>query len=145
MITQHLSDEELQLIAMGEPVDNTEITLHAAHCAVCQEQIAFYKTLINDIHEQPVSVFDFDLERIVLPQVLPLKKSSARTIQPFLLAAFVTVCLYVFRYNFLHLFTGSSSWYLLLSGLAALTIIVLKTISIYHKYQQQIQKLNLFK
>lgn len=145
MTDQHLSEEELQIVAMNEQIADADMTLHILGCALCQEQVAVYRSLLIDIHEQPAPVFDFDLETIVLQQLPAAKAKTGRSIRPFLIIAFVIVCLYFFRTNFLHLVTGTTPWYLLTAIVSGITIIALKAMNMYHKYQQQVEKLNLFK
>jgi hypothetical protein len=142
MKDEHLSDDELQMIAIAQQKDPA-ILLHVENCACCQEQIAVYKLLILGLNEQPAPEFDFDLTGIVLQQLpAATTKKAGKNIKPFVIAAFVALALYFFRNNFLHLATGISSDFLLAGIIACLCILVFKAVSLYRAYQRQIEKLN---
>ncbi|MEP6746891.1 MAG: hypothetical protein ABJB86_04145 [Bacteroidota bacterium] len=143
MSKEHLSEEDLQLVALNQQSSDAEMLQHVDTCVSCQEQIAAYKLLITGVREQPGAAFDFDLANVILQQ-LPqtTAKKTTRNIRPFFIAAFVAIPLYLFRNNFLHLATGISSGFLLMSIIACTGIIVFKAISLYRMYERQIEKLN---
>ena len=144
MMREHLSEEELQSIAMGQQNAGAETKLHIESCTSCQQQIAVYKIIVSGINEQPAAIFDSDLENAVLQQLQPAKK-KIRSIpfRPVIIAAFVTVPLYLFRNNFLQLANGISAAFLLVSIIACAGIIAFKAINMFRNYERQVEKLNI--
>ena len=143
MINEHLSEEDLQGMAMGQQLPDGGIIQHIEGCSSCQEQIAVYKLMYSVIKEQPAAAFDFDLTAAVLYHVQPTRTKRATIhFRPLIIAVFAGVSLYFFRKNFLHLVSGISALFLLISIITCIGIIIFKAVSMYHTYERQIEKLN---
>jgi len=148
MINEHLSEEELQTFAMEQQSRDEKMIQHIESCTSCREQIAVYKVILSGIKEQPAVSFNFDITDIIINQLQPVKtKASASifsSVIPGLFAAMlVTISLYIFRKNFLNLSTEISATFLVISVITCISVIGFKVIKLYHKYNQQIKKLNL--
>jgi len=142
-MTRHLSDEELQIFASDGQVPETGMMQHIENCTSCREQMAVYKLVFASIKEQPAVAFDFDLAAAVLQQLQPAAtKKTTSTFWPVIIVIFVAIALYLFRKNFLHLVTGISAVFLLISIIACISIIVFKAVKMYHAYEHQVEKLN---
>jgi hypothetical protein len=150
MTNRHLSDEALQIFAMGQPSLDAAMKRHIESCTACQEQIAVYKLILSGIKDQPAAAIDFDLAGAVLSRVQPFKTKALidnfySVISILLVAAIVSIPLYIFRKNFLNLTAGISGAFLLISMITCISIIGFKVVKLYHKYYQQIKKLNFSK
>ena len=74
MITNHLSEHELQQYALNKPDCDKNIIAHAESCKDCQANVQAYLQLFSVIREQPKPAFDFNLQELVL-QKIPQAKS----------------------------------------------------------------------
>jgi hypothetical protein len=142
MTSLHLSQEELQMIAGGQPVADAS-KQHIESCALCQQQLAVYTLIVSTISKAPKAAFDFDLAALVMPQLQPAPAKKIFPLRPFIIAAFIAMPLYLFRKNFLLLTTGISTAFLLLSVAACIVIIGFSISKLYHKYQRQLDQLNI--
>lgn len=147
MINEHLSEEDLQIFAIGQQLQDTEMIQHIESCTSCREQVAVYTLLLTGIKELPAAGFNFDLAAAVLNNIQPIKTRASTNIfnsvvPASLSALLVAISLYVFRKNILNLATGISLSFLLISVFACIGIIGFKVVELYHKYDQQIKKLN---
>ena len=142
-MSQHLSEEELQMVASGQEVADAATTQHIESCTLCQEQLEAYKLLVSTINEQPKAVFNFDLADAVLQQLQPAPPKKTFSLRPFIIAAFIAIPLYLFRKNFLLLTTGIPAAFLLLSVVACIVIIGFSIFKLYHTYQRQMEHLNI--
>jgi hypothetical protein len=143
MMSLHLSDEELQMVASGQQDADTTTTRHIESCALCQEQLAVYKLIVSTIKEQPKAAFNFDLAEAVLQQLQPAPAKKAFSLRPVIIAAFIAIPFYLFRKNFLLLTTGISTAFLLLSVITCIIIIGFNIFKLYHTYERQIEQLNI--
>ena len=143
MISQHLSEEKLQMVASSQQVADTATTQHIESCAICQEQLEVYKLIVSTINEQPKAAFNFDLADAVLQQLQAAPAKKTFSLRPFIIAAFIAIPLYLFRKNFLLLTTGIPAAFLLLSVVASIVIIVINIFKLYHTYQRQMEQLNI--
>lgn len=143
-MSQHLSEEELQMVASSKQFADAVKGQHIESCPLCQEQLEVYKLLVSTINEQPKAAFNFDLADAVLQQLQPAPAKKTFSLRPFIIAAFIAIPLYLFRKNFLVLTTGIPSAFLLLSVVACITIIVINVFKLYHTYQRQLEQLNIY-
>ena len=143
MISQHLSEEKLQMVAGSQQVADAATTQHIESCAICQEQLEVYKLIVSAIHEQPKAAFNFDLAGAVLQQLQATPAKKTFSLRPFIIAAFIAIPLYLFRKNFLLLTTGIPAAFLLLSVVAGIVIIVINIFKLYHTYKRQMEQLNI--
>ena len=146
-MTRHCTDDELQLLAGGQPVPEPGMMQHIENCASCREQMAAYRYIFSEIKKQPAAVFDFDLAGAVLEQWQPVKTRASgynvfAVITIVLIAVFVIVSLWIFRKNFLFLSASTSATFLALSAATCTGVIGYKIVQLYHRYNQQIKKLN---
>jgi dolichol kinase len=109
--------------------------------------VATYQLLFSEIKQQPKPAFDFDLRALVLPQ-LPSstpRLSTDRFVAGFLvvfLCGCVGIPVYIFRQNFLYLFSGLSTFFIWAILCSALLILLFKALNMYKKYQKQMHFLN---
>jgi len=143
MMSRHLSEEELQMVANSEQVADTSIKQHIESCGVCQEQLEVYKLIVSTVKEQPKTTFDFDLADTVLQQLQPAQAKKVFNLRPFIIAAFTAISLYLFRKNFFMLTIGIPATFLLLSVVASIIIIGTNIFKLYHIYQHKLKQLNI--
>src|SRR5688572_3073902 len=68
MLNGHLSDEQIQELALNATPDTAAIT-HAANCPECKTRVENYWLLINAIVQEPAPAFSFDLAAAVVSQI----------------------------------------------------------------------------
>lgn len=76
MKERHLTDLEVQLFAMGEPGQDPAIVQHIAACSGCRLKVNDYQLLFAGLKDQEAPVFDFDLARLVIHQLQPVRQAS---------------------------------------------------------------------
>ncbi len=143
MISEHLSEEKLQMVASSQQVADDATTQHIESCAFCREQLEVYKLIVSAINDLPKAAFNFDLADAVLQQLQAAPAKKIFSLRPFIIAAFIAVPLYLFRKNFFLLASGIPAAFLLLSVIASIVIIVINIFKLYHTYQRQMEQLNI--
>lgn len=68
MLNGHLSDEQVQELALNATPDTAAIT-HAANCPECKTRVENYWLLINAIVQEPAPAFSFDLAAAIVSQI----------------------------------------------------------------------------
>ena len=69
MVKPHLSDEQVQELAMGNITLSQELAAHVESCAHCKARVENYQLLFSTIEEQKAPAFDFDLAATVVAQI----------------------------------------------------------------------------
>lgn len=69
MVKPHLSDEQVQELAMGSTTLPQEVVAHAESCVHCKERLESYWLMISTIEGQKAPAFDFDLAAAVVAQI----------------------------------------------------------------------------
>ena len=147
MITQHVSDPELQQYAMDKAACTAGSAQHIESCEACRAAAAVYRQLFADIQEQPKPVFDFDVSALVLRELpMPARRALPEKAFNYWLAGIVCcaigIPLYLFRKNIYFTFEGIGYAVYIIAG-AALPVVLWRLVAMYRKYQQQMKTLNL--
>jgi hypothetical protein len=147
MMTRHCSEEELQVFVAENQIPAPGMMEHIESCPACRQQIAAFRLVIETVKGQPAAAFDFDLESAIMQQLQPVKPTGIKNsyyqyIPAVLCAVIVAITLYIFRQNFVNLSAGISSFFLAISMVACMIIIVFKVINLYREYDLRIKKLN---
>ena len=149
MTTAHPSDPELQQYAMDKTGCAMEVITHIDACESCQAGVAAYRLLFAEIAQQPKPAFDFDVSGMVLQALpaAPVKTSPERAFGYWF--AVVACCaagipLYLFRKNIFFLFEGISVYFIYVIAGAVLPFVLLRFLSMYRKFQKQMNSLNLY-
>jgi hypothetical protein len=147
MNISHPSEEEIQQYALDKSARTPDLISHIENCELCREEVSTYQSLFSGIAQQPTPVFDFDLSALVIPQLeKAYRQTPADRIVAGFLVVFVCFCAavpaYLFRQNFLYLFSGISTFFLYAILCSAMIIVAFKAFKMYRKYQQQMQSLN---
>lgn len=69
MVNEHLSDEQIQELALNNNALSQDITAHAETCVACKLKIDTYRVMMSVIEETATPAFDFDLAAAVLTQI----------------------------------------------------------------------------
>ncbi len=149
----HPSEEVLQQFILERAACTAEEIGHIGSCPDCQAAAAAYKALTDELVRQPVPTFDFDLAAAVIaqlagaavptqevPRVKQGKAGSALTIV--LIAAFISVTLWLFRRSAYFVFTDMSAVFYWIVLAAAGMVVGLFLLRLYKKYQQVINLIN---
>ena len=147
MLTNHLTDDDIQQYALDGSNCEPEIIAHVQSCEACKARFATYQLLFNAIRKQPEPAFDFDLAGLVLTQLPAAKSRSSLDNILVYLFSLVTVVLtgtvvYLFREYLTSLFTGITSLLLYLIATTVITILSLLCIDMYKSYQKKMNALD---
>ncbi len=147
MNTSHPSEREIQDYVLEKSACTQTTIGHIESCEQCRAAIATYSLLFSEIREQPAPAFDFDLSALVIPQLpsVPAPLPADRFVAGFLMF-FICCCVavpaYLLRQYFLNLFLDISSFFIYAIIISTLVIVLFKGLSVYKKYQKQMQLLN---
>jgi predicted cobalt transporter CbtA len=149
MMTQHVTDQELQQYAMNKAGCAVGSTQHIESCEACRAAAGVYRQLFADIAQQPKPVFDFDVSALVLRELpVPAGKTVRERGFNYWLAGIVCfaigIPLYLFRKNIYFLFEGISGYAVYIIAGAALPVVLIRLWTMYRKYRQQMKALNLY-
>ena len=143
----HPKEEDIQQYAMVKSACASEVIQHIESCTHCMEEVETYRILFSGIRQQPASGFDFDVSALVLSQ-LPETKSRLSTdnVIAGFLVVFIFSCiaipLYLFRKSLAGMFTDIPPFFIYAIVVSTSVFLLYKIISIYKKYQNQIQMIN---
>jgi len=157
MTDQHLSEEIIQQYVLNKTSCGADTIAHMHECEYCREKAETYRLIFSEISHQPNPVFDFDIAKLVLPQLSAEKRiRSNYTFLFYFMGCFVIagfgIAGYLYK-NYLaglfkkYIFSVSSGLskgvlYLLLT--AALFILIFQVVELYKKYQRKIDDLNFY-
>ena len=148
MVTKHLTDDEVQQIAVDKSNCEKRIVEHIHLCEECRSKVDVYQLLITEIKQQPKPAFDFDLSKMVLQQLPSPKTSIANDnaliwIFSFMGLAFLGGAIYLFI-SYFDLFEGIKIIFIYLIAITAITVLVYLIIEMYKKYQKEMKVLDLY-
>jgi hypothetical protein len=147
MNTVHLKEEEIQQYALDIKIYPPSVIAHLESCSVCRAELETYRLLFSGLTHQPVPVFHFDLPAAVMTRLPKSRPSiSADHVVASFLVIFSLVCLafplYYFRGSLANLFMDMPPFFLFAIGISTSLILVIKILSLYKKYQNQVRFLN---
>lgn len=143
----HPTEMEIQEYALDKTGCSAAVTEHIESCMLCLEEVSHYRLLFSEIKQEPRPAFDFDLSAMIIPQVsLPSAQLSADRFIAGFLVIFICCCIgipvYIFHQYILNMFSGISSFFIY-SMIGSVTVImIIKTVDMYKKYQEQMRLLN---
>jgi hypothetical protein len=148
MVTNHLTDEEIQHFVFEPAEAEGKIAGHIQVCIECRARAETYQLLIKGILHQPTPAFDFDLSAAVLKQLpAPVHRHAGNKILNWIIILICTGLIgtasYFFRSYADSLFRGIAGIGIYLMAISAITIIALLFIEMYKKYQKEMSILDL--
>ena len=149
MITNHLSDEEVQQYAFDTSNCEARIVEHVQLCKECEARVAEYRVLFTDISMQPAPFFDFNVSELVMKK-LPVPKSGILpgTFFGYLLTLssilFTGTILYIFRVYLISLFAGITPVVIYLIITAVATILITLCFDMYKNYQKKMGAIDFY-
>lgn len=146
MKNNHLSEAEIQEYASGDPDGKVTID-HLVSCEHCRAKVDAYRLLFSGIRQQPRPGFDFDLSALVLAQLPQPRQESASkdfsVLRLILIAiSILGITIYLIRQNLSILFADISAISIYIILATTLSIILIKILGMYKKYQKQMRSLN---
>src|SRR5688500_5162579 len=69
MLNGHLSDEQIQELALDSNTLAADVAAHAESCAACKAKVQNYWMMMHAIEQQPAPIFSFDLAAAVVAQI----------------------------------------------------------------------------
>ena len=149
MNTEHIKDKDIQKYAFDISECAPDIVQHIQTCDICKNKVDGYLLILDTIAKLPEPVFDFDIEKLVLEEVIiPPKKISIYSYYiNFLLVVGVVMILlflYFFGKEFGEVFQNSSaiSTYFIVSVFAVISTII--GIDMFLSFYKKVNKLNYY-
>ena len=145
MRTGHLTEEEMQDLALDHRPATGELQEHLATCAACAAGVAGYKNLFSALVSQPEPAFDFDAVTVV---TTALDKKASRSLSPFpyvvsmLILIAVLAAGMILQTDLTILFTGISQFFIYASLGGAVVIVVFQVLAIVKKYRRRFEYLS---
>ena len=148
MVTKHLTDDEVQQIAVDKSNCEKRIVEHIHVCEKCRSKVEVYQLLITGIKQQSQPAFDFDLSKMVLQQIPSPKTSTANDnaliwIFSFMGIAFLGGAIYFFQ-SYFDLFEGIKIIFIYLIIITAVSVLAYLFIDMYKKYKHGMKVLDLY-
>ncbi|MDJ1482845.1 hypothetical protein QNI16_20255 [Cytophagaceae bacterium YF14B1] len=147
MMTEHLSEEEIQQYALDNTACGEAVKVHVHACPHCRQKVENYQLLFMAIKAQPPATFDFDLAESVLEKLPQPRKSLGNVLVSFILGLAILgmgCLLYFFRGQLASLFSGIASLTIYLILIASLAIFGFLCIDKYMRFVKQTKKLNYY-
>lgn len=148
MMNSHPNEKEIQEYVLNKSSCSTTIITHIKSCVECQEEVKGYSLLFTELKQEPAISFDFDLSELVMP-LLPSAEplmTTERFIFGFLVV-FTCLCVgipvYIFWQNILYLFSGIPVYFIYVIIGSSVSILLIKVLNLFKKYQHQLRILNL--
>jgi hypothetical protein len=146
MKSEHLSDEEIQILASGKT--HAESSVHLADCSHCRERVELYRLVLEGITQQPREVFDFDVAALVMARLdRPVEASRDGALLLCFSIATAGVAgfgIYYFRKYFRLMFESFMSYFFLLATTIIVLLLLLLVIDMYKSYQNKMRHLDLY-
>ena len=147
MLNGHLSDEEIQDLALNNNAPASEMVAHTESCQACKIKLQNYRMLINAVEQQPSPVFNFDLAAAVVSQIeTPTVKTSTKGLW-WLFAAtmmiiLVGVAIYFGEYM-TSVYEGLKSLVIYLIAISVVVLAIMLAIDQYKTYQKKMKLLDM--
>lgn len=147
MISQHISEEDIQLYVLDASQVKEETMQHLEHCTACKAKVREYEMLFTGIGSLPKASFDFDVVALVLPQLPEKKKVSSYKIAGIAMvviavAGLISLLFLLLQYRLNELWQNISPWVIGLISVVAVAFIGISLWEMYERYRQQLKKLN---
>ncbi|HEX2846550.1 MAG TPA: hypothetical protein VHN59_08375 [Chitinophagaceae bacterium] len=147
MISQHISEEDIQLYVLDASKVKEEVAQHLEQCPACKARVKEYEMLFTGIGSLPKASFDFDVAALVLPQLPEKKKASSYkiagiTIAVIAAAGLISLPFILLQFRVNELWENISPWLIGLAAVMAVAFIGISLWEMYERYRQQIRKLN---
>lgn len=146
MLNGHLSDEQIQELALNAKPDTAAVT-HAANCPECKTRVENYRLLINVIVQEPAPAFSFDLAAAVISQIeAPPAKPKTNGLWwlfTITIAAILVVAGIYFGGYMSELYQGIKSLSIYFIAITGIILSIVLVIAQYKTYQLKIKMLDL--
>lgn len=143
----HLTEEQIQQYALDAQSCSGAITAHIQQCEHCQQQVIYYKVLIEGIETQEKAVFDFDIADLVMEQLPQPKPTYDKSFSYALVAMIVMMAglvVYVLGNSLVSLFALVQPILIGLVIITALGLMAFLGVDMYQKYKAQMRTLSLY-
>lgn len=149
MKQEHLSDDELQQLALEQEVPGQQWEAHIQQCAKCATAIADYRAMFAALSAMEKPVLNLDMERQILSKlpVVTTAKRPASHLPMWLGIAAITmagITVWVMGNYFKELLKGVDSMMLCLLVATAITITVLQCREMLATYRKKMELLKFY-
>lgn len=148
MITEHISDDDIQQYVLDNVNCHNDIIEHLSICPDCKTKAATYRLLILTIEQQAKPTFEFNLTDLVLSKIgyqePAYSKNNSFVWFIVSIGIFsIGIAGYLFGQYLISLFVSISSMTLYLVFTTGITLFLFQVIEIFRNHKRQMGKLNL--
>lgn len=147
MLNGHLSDEQIQELALDNTSPAQDVIQHAENCALCKPKVQNYRMLINSIEQQPSPAFSFDLAAAVVAQIeTPPAKTATKGLWwlfAIALVAILTGAAIYFGDYLTGILQGLKSMAIYLMIISGVVLIIMLVIDQYKTYHRKMKLLDM--
>jgi hypothetical protein len=147
MLNVHLSDEQIQELALGNATLAHDVVQHAENCTACKAKVQNYWLLINSIEKQSSPAFDFDLAAAVVAQIeIPPPKSITKGLWwlfAIAMLAILTGAAIYFGQYLTSIVEGLKSLAIYFIAVSGLVLIIMLVIDQYKTYNRKMKLLDM--
>ncbi len=142
MITNHLTDENLQAFLLKEIQDHT-IEFHLRECPICREKLKNYEHLLVDISKMAPETFSFDVTTVVMEIIKEVETKKEKNINILIymsLCVFSIIALILLYPYFKIVITQFKSFSIMANVfmlVSVLGVVVFLMIDLFRQYKQK--------
>ena len=147
MTSKHLSDYDIQQFVLEEVNCHPSIRQHALRCPRCNVKAHTYRLIFASLKRQAKPVFEFDLTRLVLSNILVKEETKPLPKRLVYLSVMITMAplaavSYLFDEYLLDIFSNVSSISLYMVVTSALMFLAFQMIDMFKKHKKQMTNLD---
>ncbi len=147
MTSEHITDDDIQQFVLDETNCPSTIIDHMSICQNCRAKAETYKLLFLEIKRQAKPVFEFDLTKAVLSNIVRKETVGSSTndlVWLFIIIGLssVAITIYLFGNYIVHVFVGISSMAMYLVVTTSVLLLLLQGIEMFRKYKKQMASLD---
>jgi hypothetical protein len=142
MTTVHPQEDILQQYAIHPSGCPAATKQHISTCSHCQASVALYNAVFTSLKQEAPTVFDFNLEQLVLPQLpAPSQHWPWHIIVGLALAMVIGAAAWWFKADLRFLFNGLMPATVYLVLVVPVAIAVFQAIELFQQYQKLIRSI----
>lgn len=147
MKNEHLTDEEIQQMAVEPETGTPAMHKHLLHCSHCARQATQYRLLMQGLHAMPHETFDFDISAAVMARLPQEQKKTDKWLAGVLVMAMVAMLVTVIilaGQNLVQLFVYLQPVLVYLIATGTICLMAFLGLDTYRKYKEQMKTLNFY-
>jgi anti-sigma factor RsiW len=142
MISEHLSESQLQQYVLDEAGCNAAVLQHVALCKRCKKEVMDFRLMLAEIKKLPKPISDYDLPALVLERLpdstVKSRKDAWVYILVFVALVLLVLPVYLFWDHFAKIAIGVLPLAIWVTAAISISIIIAGGIGQYRNYKRKI-------